>query len=53
MTVGTDAANPQGMSLDELRDFLERCRMVEVSGEVQPTVRVTLKGKIKRVEARQ
>lgn len=52
MTAGTSAENPAGTTLDELRKFLEICRMVEVSDQAQPTVRITLKGKIKRLEAK-
>lgn len=53
MTIGVMRENPQGMTVDDLRYFLDQCRVAEVPAEAVPVVRVTLGGKIKRVEVKQ
>lgn len=47
---GVNVENPKGMTVDDLRWFLEQCRMAEIPAEAVPIVRITLGGKIKRVE---
>ena len=49
--IKTGMSNKSGMTIAELRAFLERCRMVDVPETTQPKVRITLSGKIKAIEA--
>lgn len=42
---------PEGMTLAELRDWLARCDIAEIPPETKPTVRISIRGTIKRVEA--
>ena len=48
MRTGYD--NPQGMTLAELRDWLEKCQLLQINDQAQPTVRISLTGKIKKIE---
>jgi hypothetical protein len=48
MRIGWD--NAHGMTLEELRTWLDRCQETEIPGQTQPKVRVSLTGKIKRIE---
>lgn len=50
MKSGVSVENPKGMTVDDLRWFLEQCGLVEIPAEAVPVVRITLSGKIKRVE---
>lgn len=45
-----NSASGQGMTLQELRDFLDQCELAEIPREHVPTVRITFSGKIKKVQ---
>lgn len=48
MRIGHD--NPKGLTLAELRQWIEKCETSEIPGQSRPRVRITLTGKIKRIE---
>lgn len=52
INTGVSQENPEGMTVDDLRHFLEQCRMAEIPAEAVPVVRVSLRGRIKRVEVK-
>ncbi len=53
ITMGVTHENPQGMTLAELRTFLEFCQLAGISEETSvPTVRVSLRSTIKRIEVK-
>lgn len=50
MMLGHTAVTTQGMTLQELHDFLDQCDLAEIPREHVPTVRITFHGKIKKVQ---
>lgn len=50
MMLGRTAATAQGMTLQELREFLDQCDLADIPREHTPTVRITFRGKIKQVQ---
>lgn len=50
LKTGVNVENSQGMTVDDLRWFLEQCRMAEIPAEAKPVVRISFTGKIKRME---
>lgn len=52
INAGVSQENPEGMTLDELRHFLEQCQLSEIPAQAVPVVRVSLRGRIKRVEVK-
>lgn len=52
INTGVSQDNPEGLTIDDLRHFLEQCQVAEIPAEAVPVVRVSLRGRIKRVEVK-
>jgi len=51
MKMSVDANDKAGMTLDELTKFIEQCKAMDMTGDTQPNVSITVKGRIKKINA--